>query len=163
TDRCEDCWGRTRRRTEQAHRFSNRPLRMAASRTVVRPRRIARKGAGLGRTAKQTHYRPGFGPRAGDGRCRCCNAGPAPIGDASMWLTSVFDSLKGRSRRRRPRRGRRNVHRWLGLEALEDRNLMSFSSITSYAAGLAPYAIATGHFDAGDTLDLAVVNRGGSS
>jgi hypothetical protein len=40
---------------------------------------------------------------------------------------------------------------------------MSFSSIATYAAGLNPYAIATGHFDAGNTVDLAVVNNNGNS
>src|SRR5262249_46629773 len=55
------------------------------------------------------------------------------------------------------------VDRRLHLEALEDRNLMSFSSIATYPAGLNPYAITTGHFDAGNTVDLAVVNNNGNS
>src|SRR5262249_44877991 len=48
--------------------------------------------------------------------------------------------------------------RLLHLEALEDRNLMSFSSIASYAAGSHPLAVALGDFNNDTRLDLAVVN-----
>jgi hypothetical protein len=43
---------------------------------------------------------------------------------------------------------------------LEDRNLLSFSSIASYAAGSAPYAVALGDFNNDVHLDLAVANYG---
>jgi hypothetical protein len=46
----------------------------------------------------------------------------------------------------------------LRLEVLEDRNLPSFSSITSYAAGSSPHAVALGDFNNDKRLDLAVVN-----
>src|SRR5262245_24362133 len=65
-----------------------------------------------------------------------------------------------RSRSRRPRKKSTSP---LRLEALEDRNLLSFSSITSYAAGLSPVAVALGDFNNDSRLDLAVVNSGGNS
>jgi hypothetical protein len=51
----------------------------------------------------------------------------------------------------------------LRLEVLEDRSLLSFSSITSYAAGAYPNAVALGDFNNDTRLDLAVVNYGGNS
>jgi hypothetical protein len=51
----------------------------------------------------------------------------------------------------------------LHLEALEDRNLMSFSAITSYAAGASPLAVALADFNNDTRLDLAVVNHVGNS
>src|SRR5262245_37855350 len=64
------------------------------------------------------------------------------------------------SRARRPRRKPASP---LRLEALEDRNLLSFSSITSYAAGAGPQAVALGDFNNDTRLDLAVVNNAGNS
>jgi hypothetical protein len=46
----------------------------------------------------------------------------------------------------------------LHVEALETRNLFSFSSITNYAAGSAPAAVALGDFNNDTRLDLAVAN-----
>jgi hypothetical protein len=46
------------------------------------------------------------------------------------------------------------------VEALEDRNLMSFSSIVSYPAGLNPYAIVTADFNNDARPDIAVANVG---
>jgi hypothetical protein len=46
----------------------------------------------------------------------------------------------------------------LHLEVLEDRSLLSFSSITSYAAGASPAAVALADFNKDTRLDLAVVN-----
>src|SRR5262249_22300735 len=60
-----------------------------------------------------------------------------------------------RSRTRRPRR---KAASRLRFEVLEDRNLLSFSSITSYAAGSSPQAVALGDFNNDMRLDLAVVN-----
>src|SRR5262245_23143374 len=80
-----------------------------------------------------------------------------------MWLTTLLDLLKSRSRRHRPQRRRREVDCPLRLEALEDRTLMSFTSIASYPAGLNPYAIVTADFNNDNRLDIAVVNNGGNS
>src|SRR5262249_6704115 len=44
------------------------------------------------------------------------------------------------------------------LEALEDRTVPSFVPPVPYNLGTYPQAVALGHFDAGDTVDLAVVN-----
>src|SRR5262245_35243372 len=78
-----------------------------------------------------------------------------------MWLTSFLDRLRSRPRstqsRRRPRQ---KAPCPLRLEALEDRTLMSFSSITSYAAGLHPDAIVTADFNHDNRVDIAVVNNG---
>src|SRR5262249_35882253 len=93
-----------------------------------------------------------------DDRLRHYNADRAWTGDASMWLTSMLGLLKSRPQRHRPRRRRRDVDRRLHLEALEDRNLMSFSSIASYATGSHPLAVALGDFNNDTRLDLAVVN-----
>jgi hypothetical protein len=65
-----------------------------------------------------------------------------------------------KSRARRPRRKAASP---LRLDVLEDRNLLSFSSITSYAAGAYPNAVALGDFNNDTRLDLAVVNYGGNS
>jgi hypothetical protein len=46
----------------------------------------------------------------------------------------------------------------LRLEVLEDRNLLSLSSITSYAAGSSPAGVTLGDFNNDTRLDLAVVN-----
>src|SRR5262245_60365130 len=82
----------------------------------------------------------------------------------TMWLTSLMDWLRARpySGRACPRRRRAGpkptVARPLHVEALETRNLLSFSSITSFAAGSAPAAVALGDFNNDTRLDLAVVN-----
>src|SRR5262249_43775774 len=63
----------------------------------------------------------------------------------------------GERRRKRPRS--RPPRDRLQLEPLEDRNLLSFSSITSYAAGSHPQAVALGDFNNDTRLDLAVTNN----
>ena len=78
-----------------------------------------------------------------------------------MWLTSFLDRLRSRSRAAKSRRRLRPKTACpLRLEALEDRRLMSFSSIASYAAGLYPNAIITADFNHDNRLDIAVVNTG---
>src|SRR5262249_41009908 len=81
-----------------------------------------------------------------------------------MWLTSFLDRLRSRPRSTKSRRPhRQGAGCPLRLEALEDRTLMSFSSIASYPAGLNPYAIVTADFNKDNRLDIAVVNNGGNS
>src|SRR5262249_16349882 len=65
--------------------------------------------------------------------------------------SSWFEGSRARQVRRKPASP-------LRLEVLEDRNLLSFSSIASYAAGSTPYAVALGDFNNDTRLDLALVN-----
>src|SRR5262245_35710266 len=116
---------------------------------------MTKKAAGAVLTAKQAPHRPGIAPalglRAGDDRRPHSNADRASRGDSPMSRTSWLE----RSRARRPRRKAASP---LRLEVLEDRNLLSFSSIASYAAGSQPQAVALGDFNNDTRLDLAVVN-----
>src|SRR5687768_7737645 len=49
------------------------------------------------------------------------------------------------------------------IEALEGRQLLSFSPATSYPAGSAPRAVATADFNGDGRLDLAVANTGSNT
>jgi len=66
-------------------------------------------------------------------------------------------SWLARSLARRPRRKAASP---LRVDVLEDRNLLSFSSIPSYAAGSSSNAVALGDFNNDTRLDLAVANHG---
>ncbi|HKB35109.1 MAG TPA: hypothetical protein VKD72_01560, partial [Gemmataceae bacterium] len=80
-----------------------------------------------------------------------------------MWFRSFLDSLRAgflhRSRRSRHRRppGQPPPSR-PHLETLEDRFVPSFAAAANYTVGSLPQAVALGHFDPGDTLDLVVAN-----
>src|SRR5262249_32500966 len=80
-----------------------------------------------------------------------------------MRFNSLLDALRAgflrRSRRSRPRRppGQPPPSR-PHLETLEDRFVPSFAAAANYTVGSLPQAVALGHFDPGDTLDLVVAN-----
>jgi hypothetical protein len=80
-----------------------------------------------------------------------------------MWFRSFLDALRAgflrRSRRSRHRRppGQPPPSR-PHLETLEDRFVPSFAAAANYTVGSLPQAVALGHFDSGDTLDLVVAN-----
>jgi hypothetical protein len=85
-----------------------------------------------------------------------------------MSVRTCFDSQN--SRLARPPNGRRNraadrqVHaRRLFLEALEDRSLLAFNVLAEYPTGANPQDLALSQIDAGNQLDLVVVNIGNSS
>src|SRR5262249_19274987 len=102
--------------------------------------RLLSKPAGEILTAKQAPHRPGIAPvlglRAGDGRRPHYKADRFSKGDAQMIRSSWFGGS-----------GARRVQRKAWLEVLEDRNLLSFSSITGYGAGATGYTVALGDFN----------------
>src|SRR5262245_12989451 len=68
-------------------------------------------------------------------------------------------SWSERSHARRPRRKPASP---LRLEVLEDRNLLSFSSISSYAVGVAPTGGRRGDLNNGPRLELASLSDAGN-
>src|SRR5262245_19544932 len=109
---------------------------------------------------KQASHRSGIAPALGLRAGKDCRphykADRSLRGDAQMSRSSWSE----RSRKRSPRRKAADP---LRLEVLEDRSLLSFSSITSYAAGSQPQAVALGDFNNDTRLDLAVANNVGNS
>ncbi len=80
----------------------------------------------------------------------------------NSWLQNLRSALAlGRGQRHHGRRGslRAATHR-PSLEVLEDRCLLSFSPITSYAVGPNLQAVVTADFNNDGNLDLAAVNGG---
>src|SRR5436190_1856982 len=85
-----------------------------------------------------------------------------------MWFRSLFGSSNRQFSRTTPRRAKRAADhsreaRRLFLEALEDRSLMAFNVLADYATGPYPVDMTLAQINAGDQLDMVVVNSGDNS
>ncbi len=82
-----------------------------------------------------------------------------------MLVRSWLDALKSRFTRQPTRRERRaaGLARPLHVESLEDRRLMAFDPVATYAAGDYPNSVVAADFNADGTLDLATANYSSSN
>ncbi len=81
------------------------------------------------------------------------------------WLQNFVSTLAPRrAQRNHRRRGSiRTASHWLCAESLEDRALLSFSSVASLPVGPSPQAVVTADFNNDGLFDLASANTGGNS
>src|SRR5689334_10769061 len=84
---------------------------------------------------------------------------PAP------WLDGLRPAPPSRRARRAapPSPPPKPPDRKLSVETLEDRSVPSFLGPVSYAAGVNPYAVATGYINNDARLDLVVANVGSNT